>query len=229
MTIYFDQKDADVNSKSSPLGIVDIPKRGGLYRDLFKRLFEGAVVIVVLPIAVPIIFVLALLAGRDGHNPFYLSDRVGRGGKNFRMFKLRTMVPNAEELLEAHLATNADAREEWESTQKLKDDPRITSIGRFLRKSSLDELPQLWNVMVGNMSLVGPRPMLPSQRALYPGLAYYALRPGITGLWQVSDRNDVEFARRADFDREYYVQMSFFMDIRLMVKTVAVVIRGTGY
>jgi len=83
--------------------------------------------------------------------------------------------------------------------------------------------------MVGDMSLVGPRPMLPSQRALYPGLAYYALRPGITGLWQVSDRNEVEFARRADFDREYYVQMSFLMDIRLMVKTVAVVIKGTGY
>jgi len=130
MTIYFDQKDADVNSKSSPLGIVDIPKRGGLYRDFVKRLFEGAVVILVSPITVPIILVLALIAGRDGHSPFYLSDRVGRGGRNFRMLKLRTMVPNAEGLLEAHLAANADAREEWESTQKLKTDPRITTIDR---------------------------------------------------------------------------------------------------
>ncbi len=145
------------------------------------------------------------------------------------MLKLRTMVPNADEIFEDYLANNPEAREEWDSTQKLKNDPRITKFGRILRKSSLDELPQLWNVLTGEMSLVGPRPMLPVQRELYPGLAYYALRPGITGPWQVSDRNTVEFSKRAEFDREYYVQMSFATDIGLLFKTVGVVFKGTGY
>ncbi len=229
MTIFFDQIDDEVNTGTGHTAAADVPKRGGLYRDYLKRVFEFGTILILTPIVVPMVLLLALIAGRDGHNPFFWSDRVGKAGKTFRMLKLRTMVPNAEQLLEAHLEANPEAREEWESSQKLKDDPRITRFGRFMRKTSLDELPQLWNVFSGEMALVGPRPMLPNQRALYPGLAYYALRPGITGLWQVSDRNEVEFAKRADFDREYYVQMSFSMDISLMAKTVGVVLKATGY
>ncbi len=229
MTVQFDKIDENFTTASAPFGLVTVPGRGGLYRSALKRVFDVAVILAAAPLVLPVILALALIVARDGHNPFYWSWRVGRGGRNFRMLKLRTMVPNAHELLQQHLARNPEARAEWEVSQKLRNDPRITRFGRFLRKTSLDELPQLWNVLKGDMSLVGPRPMLPEQRALYPGLAYYALRPGITGLWQVSDRNDSEFAKRADFDRQYDECLSFGTDLRLLFKTVSVVLRGTGY
>jgi lipopolysaccharide/colanic/teichoic acid biosynthesis glycosyltransferase len=144
------------------------------------------------------------------------------------MWKLRTMVRGAEAVLASHLAADASARAEWAVRQKLADDPRITRIGRFLRRTSLDELPQLWNVLRGDMSLVGPRPMLPDQRALYPGQAYYRLRPGVTGPWQVSDRNRSAFADRARFDTAYEAEMSFGHDLGLIAATFGVVMRGTG-
>jgi len=161
--------------------------------------------------------------------PFYMNDRVGRNGRTFRMLKLRTMVQNADDILTDYLNSNPEAKVEWDQTQKLKYDPRITSIGRFLRKSSLDELPQLWNVLNGDMSLVGPRPMMPAQRGMYPGLAYYGLRPGLTGTWQISDRNNCEFSKRADFDTEYDKNMTFAGDLAILMKTVSAVAKGTGY
>jgi len=229
MTIQFDQLDNKLARASSPLGMVNVPGRRGVYRNGLKRVFESALILLAAPFVLPVIVVLALLAARDGHNPFYWSNRVGKNGTTFRMLKLRTMVPDADRLLEQHLAVDPVAREEWKTRQKLKNDPRITPFGRFLRKSSMDELPQLWNVLIGDMALIGPRPMFPNQRVLYPGLAYYALRPGISGLWQVSDRNDSEFAKRADFDREYDENMSFAMDFGLLIKTAGVVLKGTGY
>lgn len=229
MTVQFDKLDNNFSSASSPFGIVTVPSRRGIYRNGAKRAFETALILLSAPIVAPVIVALALVSMRDRHNPFYWSKRVGKNGKTFKMLKLRTMVPDAEKLLEEHLASNADAREEWGSSQKLKNDPRVTRFGRLLRKSSMDELPQLWNVLIGDMALIGPRPMQPEQRALYPGLAYYALRPGLSGLWQVSDRNDSEFAKRADFDRQYDEEMSFVMDVRLLAKTIGVVIKGTGY
>ena len=152
---------------------------------------------------------------------FYRQARVGRGGRIYRIWKLRSMVMNADQKLEAHLAADPAARAEWDETQKLKRDPRITRFGRLIRKSSLDELPQLWNVLIGDMSLVGPRPMMPDQRALYPGRAYYALRPGITGPWQVSERNATSFADRARFDDKYHDRdLSLATDVRLLRPTV---------
>jgi len=128
-----------------------------------------------------------------------------------------------------HLAQDPEAKAEWDSTQKLKDDPRITRFGRFLRKSSFDELPQLLNVLLGDMSIVGPRPMLPEQEPLYSGTAYFELRPGITGLWQISDRNESTFAARAKFDTDYFEQLSLATDVRIIASTFRVVLRGTGY
>lgn len=229
MTVHFDKISDDFSSTSSPFGVVTVPGRRGIYRNGVKRILESALILLSAPIVVPFVLVLAIFALREGSNPFYLSKRVGKNGKTFKMLKLRTMVSGAESLLEKHLASDQNARDEWNSAQKLKNDPRITRFGRLLRKTSLDELPQLWNVLTGEMSLVGPRPMQPEQRALYPGLAYYALRPGITGLWQVSERNDAEFAKRADFDRQYDEELSFSMDFGLLVKTFGVVLRGTGY
>ncbi len=219
----------DIETASAPLGLVDVHQKTGFYRNYGKRLFDIVAVTLLGLIAIPVILVLALWVARDGHVPFYRSDRVGRGGRTFRMLKLRTMVPDAEGLLARHLASDPAAAEEWRRTQKLKRDPRITTSGRILRKSSLDELPQLWNVLIGDMSLVGPRPMMPSQRALYSGLSYYSLRPGVTGPWQVSDRNASTFAKRADFDRVYDRDLSFSGDMICLMKTFRAVVRGTGY
>lgn len=202
--------------------------RRGIYRNFFKRFFDIAVVIASAPFVLPVIALLALIVARDGNNPFYTQARVGRGGREFRFWKLRSMIPNAEAALEAHLAADPEAAKEWERDQKLKNDPRITKIGHVIRKTSLDELPQLWNVLLGDMSLVGPRPMMPSQKSLYPGAAYFELRPGITGYWQISDRNECSFAKRAVFDTTYNNDVSFKTDISVLLKTVGVVFRGTG-
>ncbi|MBC7143048.1 MAG: sugar transferase [Rhodobacteraceae bacterium] len=229
MTLQINDLSDDFGMASAPVGLVNISNRRGLYRNVIKRALDVAAVLLASIIVVPVIAVLAIVVALDGSAPFYWNDRVGRGGRTFRMLKLRTMVPQADRLLEEYLSRNAEARLEWNSTQKLKSDPRITRVGRFLRKTSLDELPQLWNVLIGDMSLVGPRPMMPNQRALYTGTAYYALRPGITGPWQVSDRNEVEFSKRAEFDREYDETLSLGTDLKLLFATVRVVVKGTGY
>jgi lipopolysaccharide/colanic/teichoic acid biosynthesis glycosyltransferase len=204
-------------------------RSGGLYERLFKRWFDVACVLVAAPFVLPVVLLLALLVRRDGGPAFYVQDRVGLDGRIFRILKLRSMVTDADARLAAHLAADPALRAEWELNQKLKNDPRVTAVGRFLRKTSLDELPQLWNVLKGDMSLVGPRPMMPEQRALYPGDAYYRMRPGITGSWQVSDRNEASFAGRAQYDADYARRMSLPTDLAIMVLTVWVVLRGTGY
>ncbi len=229
MTLQLNELSDDFEMSSAPVGLVNIAARSGLYRNYLKRLFDVAAVVASGLVVGPLILFLALLVAADGSNPFYWNERVGRRGRNFRMLKLRTMVPDADKMLEDYLSRNAEARLEWNSTQKLKTDPRITRIGRFLRKTSLDELPQLWNVLTGDMSLVGPRPMMPSQRPLYHGLAYYSLRPGITGIWQVSDRNESAFSKRAEYDSEYDEKLTFAMDLWLLWSTVRVVLKGTGY
>lgn len=195
-----------------------------------KRLLDLLLVIFTAPVSVPLILLLAFLVALDGGRPFYTQMRVGWGGSSFRMWKLRTMVPDADAKLAAYLAANPKARREWDATQKLKNDPRITWLGRFLRKTSLDELPQLFNVFNGTMSLVGPRPMMPEQRRLYDnGFAYYRLRPGVTGLWQISDRNECRFVDRVRYDNDYERVLSLQTDFRILLATVRVVLRGTGY
>jgi lipopolysaccharide/colanic/teichoic acid biosynthesis glycosyltransferase len=204
-------------------------RRRAIYRNSAKRCLDVAMVLLTLPVSLPLILGMMCLVAFDGHNPLYLQKRLGRGGRVFHMVKIRTMVSGADALLEYHLRKNPEARREWDETQKLKRDPRITRIGCFLRKSSLDELPQLWNVLKGDMSLVGPRPMMVDQEALYPGKAYFELRPGITGPWQISARNESSFAERAGFDNRYLVSLSLSQDLSILLRTVTVVIRGTGY
>lgn len=211
----------------------DATTRGGLsikfYRRYLKRVFDIAAVVLSAPFVLPVVLLLALLIKRDGGSAFYFQDRVGMNGRTFRLWKLRSMVADADQHLEAYLAESPEARAEWQETQKLKNDPRITPVGRLIRKTSLDELPQLWNVLVGTMSLVGPRPMMPDQMPLYPGRAYYALRPGLTGFWQISSRNETSFAGRATFDTRYARRLSFATDLLVLFATVRVVLRGTGY
>lgn len=202
----------------------------GIYARWGKRFLDVFLVIIASPFVLPIILTLAFIVSRDGGSPFYCHDRIGRGGKLFRCWKIRTMVTDADARLEAYLENDLDARAEWDNTQKLRNDPRVTKAGRFLRRTSLDELPQLWNVLIGDMSLVGPRPMMPEQKKLYPGSAYYKLRPGVTGFWQISDRNDNDssFALRAVHDTAYSRQISLSTDVGVLVATVRVVLRGTG-
>ncbi|WP_109465536.1 sugar transferase [Albibacillus kandeliae] len=199
-----------------------------LYAGSVKRGLDVLLVVLSLPIVLPIIVFLAVLVAMDGHNPFYTQNRVGRHGRIFRIYKLRTMIPNAKASLESYLASDSAARAEWEANQKLRNDPRITRLGKLLRNSSLDELPQLINVLKGDMSLIGPRPMMIEQMPIYPGVAYYLLRPGVSGNWQVSDRNGTTFAARAAYDTEYHRDLSLWLDIKIIVRTLIVVLRGTG-
>jgi len=218
---YFDRREfapAQHVSRTAP----------GLYRSVVKRVLDlAAVAVLALPVSL-VIAVLAFLVAKDGKSPFYIQKRIGKNGREFSMLKLRSMVPNAESVLQDYLSGNAEARAEWDEKQKLLSDPRITPIGHLIRKTSLDELPQLWNVLRGEMSLVGPRPMMPCQQELYPGVSYYEMRPGITGLWQVSERNETSFAQRAQYDNLYHRELSFRSDISVMLKTVEVVLRAKG-
>ena len=197
------------------------------YYLLLKRIIVVAV-LVTLPIWLPLMGVLAFMVRLDGGKAFFSQPRVGRGGRVFTFWKLRSMIPDADRRLEEYLAQNSAARLEWNETQKLKNDPRVTPIGQLLRSTSADELPQLWNVLIGDMSLVGPRPMLPEQRLLFPGTAYFELRPGITGFWQISDRNACSFPARAFHDAQYANSISLWVDASILIKTIGVVIRGTG-
>lgn len=204
-------------------------ERSQIYRHGMKRVLDVVLVLLSAPFVLPLIAVLALLVARDGGRPFYSQERIGKDGRVYRMWKMRSMVHDADHRLRAYLAENEAMRAEWESKQKLIDDPRITRLGQILRKTSLDELPQLWNVLKGDMSIVGPRPMMVNQKALYPGSDYYDLRPGITGTWQISDRNASTFAERAHFDASYNETLSFMKDLRILGATVRVVMKATGY
>ena len=216
-------------AKSDVFSDTSNSRSSGLYRRFGKRLMDICAVTAALPIVLPLLLLPILLIARDGHNPFYSQMRIGRGGRTYRMWKLRSMVVDADAKLAQYLDANPEAKAEWERTQKLKNDPRITKIGRILRKTSLDELPQLFNVLKGDMSLIGPRPMMVNQKDLYTGKDYYELRPGITGLWQVSSRNESAFIDRVRYDGLYNKELSLKTDAIVLLKTARVVVKGTGY
>jgi exopolysaccharide production protein ExoY len=205
-------------------------ERGGLYRAAGKRLFDIVMALVGLVAAAPVILVLSLVIATDGGSPIYSQSRVGRDGRLFRCLKLRSMTMNSAERLREILATDPEALAEWTASQKLTNDPRITRLGQFLRKSSLDELPQLWNVLRGDMSMVGPRPVVPDELARYGthAQAYLRLRPGATGAWQVSARNAISYDERVRMDVDYEHGLSFSGDMAILVKTLGVVVAATG-
>ena len=195
-----------------------------------KRVFDLVVVLLTLPLTLPLILLGALALWIEGGNPFYQQARLGRGGKEFRLKKLRTMTRNAEAELAEILAKDPVLRHEWDTTQKLKKDPRITRVGQFLRSTSLDELTQIWNVLTGEMSIVGPRPMMPDQLELYGDpKAYFAMRPGLSGLWQIRERNNSHFSYRASVDRSYGATQSLWLDLSVLWQTIFVVLRRTGH
>ncbi|WP_424985047.1 sugar transferase [Microbulbifer sp. S227A] len=200
-----------------------------LYTGFGKRILDLVILLMALPVLAPVMLLIALFVALDGGSPVYVQKRIGKNGRVFSMFKFRTMVPNADKRLAEYLSDNPEAHAEWTHCQKLRHDPRVTRIGAFLRKSSVDELPQLINVLLGDMSIVGPRPMMVDQETMYPGRAYYWMRPGISGLWQVTERNETGFSDRARYDDKYFYNMTFANDCKIIAKTFVVVVRGTGY
>lgn len=203
--------------------------RGGYLR-FGKRILDILLVALAAPFLLPVIGLLALLVMRDGAAPFFGHKRIGKDGREFRCWKIRSMVPNAEEKLKTWLGENPAARAEWEQNFKLENDPRITPLGHILRKTSLDELPQLWNILKGEMSWVGPRPVTAKELVFYgPAVAHYkAMPPGLTGLWQVSGRNDISYAERVGLDVRYYRDCSFLLDTGIILRTAKAVVMRTG-
>jgi Undecaprenyl-phosphate galactose phosphotransferase WbaP len=198
---------------------------------VFKRLIDMTLIALGSILVLPVCAAIALLIFFDSPGPVLYSQwRIGRKGRKFRAWKFRSMVPDADQILHEHLAVNPGMREEWARDQKLRHDPRITRSGRFLRRSSLDELPQLWNVLMGDMSLVGPRPIVEKEAERY-GRAfetYKRVKGGITGLWQVSGRNDLSYAERVDLDQFYVRNWSVWLDFCILFRTIAVVLLNKG-
>lgn len=196
-----------------------------------KRTFDIIVTIIGSTLIAPLLLFIALLIKITSPGPIVFAHyRVGKNGKHFLCYKFRTMVTNSEDILEKHLASNLEARKEWKKRFKLKKDPRITKIGHFLRKTSLDELPQLWNVIKGDMSLVGPRPIVDDEIDKY-GLYikdFFLVRPGITGLWQISGRSDTSYEERIQMDSWYVRNWSIWLDLIYLLRTIKVVLSCKG-
>ncbi len=197
---------------------------------LAKRVLDvvGAVVLGV--VFSPLILVIVFLMRKGSGSVIYRHRRVGRGGQMFSCLKFRTMIPNADQVLRELLESDPVLRAEWVCDHKLRNDPRVTRLGRFLRRTSLDELPQLLNVLRGEMSLVGPRPVVREELLRYGRNVntYLAAKPGITGLWQVTGRNDTDYRRRVVLDTYYVRNQNLLLDLYILVKTTGVVLGGSG-
>jgi lipopolysaccharide/colanic/teichoic acid biosynthesis glycosyltransferase len=207
------------------------PGSAGARLALAKRAMDIAIAGTALLVAAPFFLVVALMVRADGGPAFFAHPRVGRLGRVFGCLKFRSMVVDSQARLDALLAADPAARAEWEATRKLKNDPRITRIGRFLRATSLDELPQLINVLKGEMSIVGPRPVTAAELERHYGAAaahYLSVRPGITGLWQVSGRSETTYDQRVALDVAYVSQPSLATDLRILVKTPLAVLSRRG-
>jgi exopolysaccharide production protein ExoY len=207
------------------LANAELPSEWGYKRalDIFGAV---ALAVVFMPLIVAVVFLLR----RSGGTVIYRHRRVGKDGRMFECLKFRTMVPDADRELHTLLESNEELKAEWIQNHKLKDDPRITAIGRFLRRTSLDELPQLWNVLRGDMSLVGPRPIVREELLRYGRSAsvYLAVKPGITGLWQTTGRNNTDYRRRVAMDVYYVRNQSLWLDAYILLRTTGVVLGGTG-
>ena len=201
------------------------------YNRIIKRIFDLVLCIIGLVIVVPVCLVIAIAVRLDSKGPaIFVHRRIGQGGRTFPCYKFRTMIPNAQEVLESYLTTHPEARKEWETDYKLKDDPRVTHLGAFLRKTSLDELPQVFNVLKGDMSLVGPRPIVEGEIPKYGEYFrdFCIVPPGITGMWQASGRSDTTYEERVQMDTWYVRNWSVWIDITYLCKTFWIVLARKG-
>lgn len=221
----------ETNSTSAARGTPRFSREDQVLGGRTKRAADAALAAASLITFLPLLALLCLAIKLKSPGPvFYGHERIGLRGKPFRCWKLRTMVCDGEAILEAHFASDPEARREWEETRKLTDDPRVTALGKILRTYSVDELPQLINVLFGDMSFVGPRPVVKDELERYGPYvqAYLSARPGITGLWQTSGRSDTSYEYRVALDDRYGREWSFATDIRILLRTIPVVLGARG-
>jgi Undecaprenyl-phosphate galactose phosphotransferase WbaP len=223
---------APVLASNAPLRYEPQPSRTRQIGLALKRGFDVVAALMALLILSPILPLVALVVRLDGGPVLYGHTRIGRKGQSFKCLKFRTMVVDADKMLAHYLETHPRAAMEWARQQKLRHDPRVTRIGTILRKTSIDELPQLINVLRGEMSLVGPRPVVHDELDEHYGpvgsIAYSAMRPGITGLWQVSGRSDTTYRERVTLDITYRSNWSFLLDLKILLRTIPVVLGRRG-
>jgi exopolysaccharide production protein ExoY len=219
------RKDAAVRLEAKDNGASQVISNG--FKFALDAILALTGLIVLSPMIMMIVAILLVVQGR----PIFIAHRrIGKNGVMFPCIKFRTMVTNADKVLVRYLAANPHERDEWNATRKLKNDPRVTPFGSLLRKSSTDEIPQLFNVVCGQMSLVGPRPIVASEAELY-GMHfadYIRVRPGLTGLWQVSGRSDTSYSTRVELDVRYVTERTIWGDIVIMVKTIPAVLQSHG-
>ncbi len=225
--VEFDRRAHD-RFDVSRYGPMSAPERGAY--PIFKRAFDIVGASSAILLLSPLLVTIITCAYVSGGSPLFRHRRVGRGGVFFDCFKFRTMITDADCVLQNLLNSDHQIKEEWLRDHKLRDDPRITRFGRFLRRTSLDELPQLWNVLRGDMSLVGPRPVVPDELRRYGKKVptFLSARPGITGLWQISGRNNTDYRRRVALDVCYVRSRSVILDVYILVKTLRVVFTTRG-
>lgn len=201
------------------------------FHEFSCRALDLLVATIALIALAPLLVLTALAVAMERKGPvLFAHRRIGREGRQFEVFKFRSMAIEGDSILQAHLAADPAARAEWEADHKLRNDPRITPLGKLMRSSSLDELPQLFNVLRGDMSIVGPRPIVTGEVSRYGELfaAYCSVRPGITGVWQVSGRNDISYQRRVEMDALYARRKSVLLDLRIMLATIPAVLMRRG-
>ena len=200
-------------------------------KDRLARVLDISLILLAAPYMILAFLIIAISIKMDSPGPvFYRQARIGRSGRKFHVFKFRTMVQNADQVLQDHLDKSPQLKAQWATTHKLKQDPRVTRLGALLRKSSLDELPQLWNILKGDMSLVGPRPIVDAEVVKYGKCfnLYVQVRPGLTGLWQVSGRNDTTYKQRVELDEYYVRNRGLKLYFQILWKTVFVVLKKDG-
>jgi undecaprenyl-phosphate galactose phosphotransferase len=199
-----------------------------LYRNFFKNILDKILAILLLPFFLILIFILAIyILIIDGRPVFYLTERIGKDMKKFKMIKLRTMRKDADKILE-EILKDENLKREYDLYKKLKPDPRLIKGGLFIRKHSLDELPQIFNILKGDMSFVGPRPYLVDTIVENYPKEIFSVKPGLTGLWQVSGRNELTFEERVKLDLEYVKNLNFFLDLKILLKTIKEIIYPHG-
>jgi lipopolysaccharide/colanic/teichoic acid biosynthesis glycosyltransferase len=221
----------DIDFSPNPIVVPDIQGRNEVPNSPATRVLDLAIIFFAAPYILFFFIVIAALIMLDSQGgPFYSQTRIGRGGRRFQAHKFRTMVLNADQVLQRYLDESPELNAEWKATHKLKRDPRVTRVGAILRKLSLDEMPQFWNIVIGDMSLIGPRPIVDAEIERYGECfeLYIQARPGLTGLWQVSGRSDTSYQQRVELDEYYLMNRSLKMDLMILVKTVYVVVGRKG-
>lgn len=220
--VHFSSKPVLVSNRMGRSSVPDSP---------WSRVFDLMLIFLAAPYILLFFVVISILIVLDSRGGvIYRQTRIGKGGRRFKAYKFRTMVLNADQILQQYLDESPQLKAEWLATHKLKDDPRVTRVGAILRKLSLDELPQFWNIIIGDMSLIGPRPIVDAEIERYGRCfeLYIQARPGLTGLWQVSGRSDTSYKQRIELDEYYLLNRSFKLDIQILIKTVYVVLGRKG-